>query len=776
MAKFLNKMTKRKTLLLPAIFVLLFVIGCRDDMQIDKYERPDWLAGKVYSQILDQPELSTFAKCLELTGYDTIINVSGSYTVFAPSNQAFDSWLAQKPAYSRVEDIPHKELTDLVKFHILQNAWSKIQLRSLDVFGWIDTLDVNNNKPRGFKRETLLKDQNRKFGWEEFEEDRIRIIDTLNTSRLRRVLTDSRKYAPVFFREYLNIYNLKSDDYEYYFNRPFEGSGDLYFANAKITSDEIFSENGFVYIVDQVVEPLKNAYQILEEGNGSASYSRYLELVNHFPSFSYNEQETFRQPGAQEGLEVDSLFELTYPELIFNINNERTKAPSGVVGLPENVTYRYHHGLIAPTDEAFEELIDEYIRIPNGWGSLDGAPIHIKRIIANTHMAINPVYPSDFSRGFYNGDFDLVQLDQEHIIQKEFGSNTTFIGLDKAIVPRAFSGVTGPVYLQQGFSKVMYAIEQAGLLPALKRQNREYMLFVESDANTRVDSSLIYNQVTETFSVFMISPGTVPQRYTLNQNDLRILLMNHVAIQQPRGIARKEFLPNLAGNYIIVNNETGEVSGTAATTRGYRGISTVQEFPKILSADADNGIAWEINNWFSFSATSIYNRIQGNYPKFHSLLNQAGLALNQQFRYSFLSNNEFYTIFVPSDEAIDNLDVSSMTQEELQRLVMLHFVQGELIFTDGVKPAGYYETTRVDEKSTPFSTVYTQLYVEPGIDVIRFRNKDGSVFTEVEESASTNLLTGVNLGSGQEVFSNVFNNAVIHQIDRVLTVNEVDTQ
>lgn len=779
MAKYFKKMTRLKTPLVLAIIVALFVISCRDDLQENKYERPEWLAGKVYSQILEFPELSTFAQCLELTGYDTIINVSGSYTVFAPSNEAFNNWFTQNPNYSKVEDIPKEELDQLVKYHILQNAWSKQQLRSLDVFGWIDTLDLNNNKPRGFKRETLLRNDNRKFGWTQTgERNTLRpvILDTTSANLHRRVITDSRKYAPIFFSQYLNIYDLSPNDYQFYFDRSFEGSPNLYFANAKITSEEIFSENGFVYIVDQVVEPLKNAYQILEKGTESTSYREFFNLVNHFPSFSFNEGETNKQPGAQQGLTVDSLFDLTFPELAFNLTNERTKAPAGVVGLPSNVTYRYHHGIVAPTDEAFNELIDTYIKIPNGWGSLNGAPDNIKRIIANTHLSVNPVYPSDFTTGFYNGEFDLVKLEPSEIIHKEFGSNSTFIGVSKAIVPRAFSSVTGPVYLQQGFRRVMTAIEQAGLLSALKRQNQNYMFFVESDANTRLDSSLIYNEITDNFYVFMISPGADPQRFNLDLNDLRILLMSHVAARQPRGIARKEFLPNLSGSYIVVNNETGEVSGTAPTTRGYKGGTEVPEFPRILSATADNGTTYEINNWFSFTATSIYNRIQSTYPKFHALLQQAGLSSDKEFRYNFLSDSEFYTIFVPNAEALDSLDFASMTKEELQKLLMLHFVQGELIFTDGSSAPRYFETTRIDEKSTPFSTVNTQLYIEPGIDVIRFKDKTGAVYSEVEESVNTNMLTGINLGESNDVFSNIFNNAVIHEIDRVLVFGEVDTQ
>jgi hypothetical protein len=76
-------MTKIRSLLWIVFFTIL-ISGCEKEQIL--YERPEWLLGKVYTQILEEAELTTFARCIELTGYDQIINVSGSYTVFAPSN------------------------------------------------------------------------------------------------------------------------------------------------------------------------------------------------------------------------------------------------------------------------------------------------------------------------------------------------------------------------------------------------------------------------------------------------------------------------------------------------------------------------------------------------------------------------------------------------------------------------------------------------------------------------------------------------------------------
>ncbi|MGC9344554.1 MAG: fasciclin domain-containing protein, partial [Bacteroidales bacterium] len=295
-------MTRIKLLTVLA-FVCLFIFSCKDDLDpTSKYNRPEWLAGKVYTQVKETPELSIFARCLELTGYDTIIDVSGSYTVFAPNDEAFTRYLQSKSDYNSVEDIPAEELSSLVKYHIVQNPWSKQQLMSLDVYGWIDSTDRNNDKPRGFKRETLLLEDDRRYGIDYVEgRENFIIVDSTESNWLRRVATDSRKYIPVFFRDYLNIYDLSSSDYEFYFDRPLEGSNDIYFAGAKVIGNEIFAENGFVYNIDRVVEPLLNAYQILGKKEGDYQYTRYQEVLNLFSEFEYNEQKTFDQPGADQG-------------------------------------------------------------------------------------------------------------------------------------------------------------------------------------------------------------------------------------------------------------------------------------------------------------------------------------------------------------------------------------------------------------------------------------------------------------------------------------------
>ncbi len=771
-------MTKNKLLTLIALFLLVFYGCSKDDLKQSKYDRPDWLAGKLYTQIKTIPELSTFADLLHVSGYDTIIDMSGSYTIFAPSNEAFKLYF-QSSKYKSVADMPKLEALKLVKYHLVQNPWSKKQLQALDIWGWIDTLDLRNNLPRGYKRETLLLEKDKKYGVvysnylkQNTKLKRTNLIDTLQTSWNRKVFNDSRKFSPIFFDEYFNLYDLSPSDYEFYYGRPFEGNN-IYYSAGKIVSEEIFAENGFIYSIDRVADPLRNGQEILSDKSKTHQYTNYYNLVNQFAELEYNESQTNKQPGAELGLRVDSLFSLRYPQLVFDINTERTKPPKGVFGLPSNVTIRYHHGIVAPTNEALNKLVNDYLAGGNNWGSLQAAPENIKRIVANSSLSINPIYLTDVQKGFLNGENDIILIDENSIVQKEYGSNCTFIGVNTPIVPRAFSSITGPVYVRRGFSRVMNAIEATGLLSALKRRGQDYSFFVESDANSSVDSSFMYNGTV--FYGIMLAPSvrTVP----FPTSDLRILLMNHIGLSNPKGVARKEFIKNLAGNYLVVNNVTKVVSGTVPTTYGYRGNRIVNVIPRKISTNADNGTTYEIDNWFDFNANSMFNQISSNFLNFHALMKKAGLSEDKLGRYTFLSENQTYTALIPSDSVMNTINTDAMSETELRRFLMMHFIQGDIIFTDGNRQTSYYETTRIAESSTQYNTNYTAIKIIPGIDIITIPAKDGSNYLVVNESGRTNQITGRSVStSGTEAFANIVSTGVVHEIKKALIFDQLDTK
>jgi uncharacterized surface protein with fasciclin (FAS1) repeats len=142
-----------------------------------------------------------------------------------------------------------------------------------------------------------------------------------------------------------------------------------------------------------------------------------------------------------------------------------------------------------------------------------------------------------------------------------------------------------------------------------------------------------------------------------------------------------------------------------------------------------------------------------------------------------MSESDYYTVFLPSNEALDNFDKTGLTTAQLKNILLTHFIQGNLIFTDGNKPSGYYETTRVDEKSTAYTLVFTKMKVNTGYDVITIPKKDGAPYLTVNESATSNIITARTISSttgGTPIYPLVATNGVIHIVDKVLRVEDLD--
>jgi uncharacterized surface protein with fasciclin (FAS1) repeats len=76
----------------------------------------DLLMGKYFEENGDT--FSKFHRILELSGTLSFLNAYGTYTCFAPTNEAVDAWVAAK-GKSSVEDFSPEELKDMVRFHVI---------------------------------------------------------------------------------------------------------------------------------------------------------------------------------------------------------------------------------------------------------------------------------------------------------------------------------------------------------------------------------------------------------------------------------------------------------------------------------------------------------------------------------------------------------------------------------------------------------------------------------------------------------------------------------
>ena len=106
---------KNQLKILALIFLSLFVISCDSDSDDDA---PCCAGSSIVDLALQTESLSTLVSALEITGLDQTLSSPGAYTVLAPSNDAFNTFLSSINA-ATLSDIPVEVLTNVLMNHVI---------------------------------------------------------------------------------------------------------------------------------------------------------------------------------------------------------------------------------------------------------------------------------------------------------------------------------------------------------------------------------------------------------------------------------------------------------------------------------------------------------------------------------------------------------------------------------------------------------------------------------------------------------------------------------
>ena len=218
-------------------------------------------------------------------------------------------------------------------------------------------------------------------------------------------------------------------------------------------------------------------------------------------------------------------------------------------------------------------------------------------------------------------------------------------------------------------------------------------------------------------------------------------LLNQVGTSIAKETARKEFIPTLGGNFILYD-----------TTRR----------PVQLEEPTYNGKTYAARSFNWPRTGNLFWIMKYDFPAFFDLMEKAGMVDQTWGELIFINETAFHTVFVPSDEALSGFDAESLTLEELRLFIKYHYVEGDIIFTDGNKPSGHYETLREDESSTTYLAHFSRLNIKPEPDRIKIYDQNGNLVVDMPEHwERTNIMFGRRDPS-------YITTGVIHEIDTVL--------
>ena len=128
---------KQLTLLMLALLSLSVFVSCDDDD--DEMAQEIETIAKIAS---DNSNLTSLVAALEVADLTSVLDGSTFYTVFAPTNEAFDAFLSDA-GFSSLNDVPQDVVTDILLNHVIGGVARSTDLQT----GYITTLYTAQDNP-----------------------------------------------------------------------------------------------------------------------------------------------------------------------------------------------------------------------------------------------------------------------------------------------------------------------------------------------------------------------------------------------------------------------------------------------------------------------------------------------------------------------------------------------------------------------------------------------------------------------------------------------------
>lgn len=254
------------------IIVLLAFAACEKDYD-GYYDEPANLEGPIYEQLKANENFSSYVSALEkVPELPVIINKSGLYTVFAPTNEAWTQYL-QGNGYSSTDDIPPPKLQELVENHILFGMWFRY-----DFDRFISEVETTGNDETSFEVRSRPELTSVTASEGSLDDD----IGSAPEGSDVKVFHDFRQ-SKVYTSKHLDKLDVRSDYHIVYG----KDAGDFNFGDANVSMEKISAKNGVIHGIDKVVSPVNLVSTYMSNKD---NVSLFYQLVENFMELDYSEE------------------------------------------------------------------------------------------------------------------------------------------------------------------------------------------------------------------------------------------------------------------------------------------------------------------------------------------------------------------------------------------------------------------------------------------------------------------------------------------------------
>jgi len=448
------------------ISITVFVLySC--ETALDKYYKlPDWLKGNAWEVLEYRGNFKLFLTAVERSSFKELVQGKGLVTVMAPTDEAFQQYLTLN-GFNAISDIPADQLDKLVAYHLIYYSFSKSSFEDY--------------KPDGVDSENPLKGIFYKFRTK--SRDAISTWSDYTNNNVTRKVMHKERFVPVFSFNLFNSLGIDArTNYEYFYPQSvWTGANGFNVSNASVIDYAIVTDNGYVYTINKVLDPLETVYnELVMAQNFSAFRNAYDRFVNY--AFDANASRDYGRG--------DSLYIRSHGTFLPAIASEWTNLMTGIDYTQLSILSRRAHNVFAPDNASMQQFFNTYWS--PFYSSIDSVNFVPMLTLLNNHVASGDIlFPETIEKGQIKSVYgNPITFSRNDASLRKMCVNGTLYGLNKVIVPPMFQKVTAPMFTNPVYNILLDMMISSEFIPSLISDAVQFNVFYAPDQMIELNTTL----------------------------------------------------------------------------------------------------------------------------------------------------------------------------------------------------------------------------------------------------------------------------------------------
>ena len=470
--------------------------GCKDDDVLTG--QPSWLGNSIYERLEEDGQYKTMLRLIDDLGQREVLSHTGSKTLFAANDSAFQAWFAKNSwgvsSYDRLS-LSQKKL--LLNNSMVNNAYL-IEL-------------LSNGRPQGEDRHPEEgRTMRRTTATSVYDSVQIMKPSQMPSTEVWAKFKDKGRSIPIlkdatpapmihFLPAFMKTNKFTNQDLEVLTNHQANDVNEAWVNGKKVVERDITCKNGYIQKVNGVIESSPNMAEIIHQ---HPQMSHWAELMDRFCAPYYDAEGTREYNRLYNN--QDSVYVFRYYSN-YSGNGTNNITPDGksietklsfdpgwnqYIDASDDANLNYDAGaMFVPTNEALNAWWDEGGKdLKTEYGVIDSIPESTLAKLINVNMLpkFTDAIPSKFDYVLNDAKIEM-GIKIADIDSCFMGCNGVVYMTNKVFTPAEFQSVAYPALAHPSVMNVIYwAISAASIVPdsyegsALKLNFLPYLLSMDS--------------------------------------------------------------------------------------------------------------------------------------------------------------------------------------------------------------------------------------------------------------------------------------------------------